>query len=93
MEVTTWLGEISARLEQSGVGDAVRLTPNPYLTLESLHVFGIALLVGPATAVDLRLLGVGRRVLPATIVSRHLLPLSHAGFGLVTVVAGRFLAY
>jgi hypothetical protein len=77
MEVTTWLAEISARLEQSGVGDAVRLTPNLYPILESLHVLGIALLVGPAMAVDLRLLGVGRAVLPVTVVSRYLLPLSH----------------
>ena len=85
MEITTWLAEISARLEQSGIGDAVRLTPNLYPILESLHVFGIALLVGPAMAVDLRLLGVGRAVLPVTVVSRYLLPLSHAGFGLVAV--------
>jgi len=61
------------------------LTPNLYPILESLHVLGIALLVGPAVAVDLRLLGVGWRVLPVTIVSRFLLPLSHAGFGLVAV--------
>ena len=61
----------------------MRLTPNLYPILESLHVLGIALLVGPAMAVDLRLLGVGRSVLPVTVVSRFLLPLSHAGFGLV----------
>jgi hypothetical protein len=85
MEVTTWLAEISARLEQSGVGDAVRLTPNLYPILESLHVLGIALLVGPAMVVDLRLLDLGQGVLPVTIVSRYLLPLSHAGFGLVAV--------
>jgi hypothetical protein len=85
MEVTTWLAEISARLEQSGVGDAVRLTPNLYPGLESPHVLGIALLVGPAMAVDLRLMGIGRGVVPVTIVSRYLLPLSHGGFGLVAL--------
>jgi hypothetical protein len=79
----TWLAELSGRLEQSSVGDAVRLTPNLYPILESLHVFGIALLVGPAVAVDLRLLGIARGVLPVSIVSQYLLPLSHVGFGLV----------
>jgi len=85
MEVTTWLAELSGRLEQSGVGDAVRLTPNLYPILESLHVLGIALLVGPAIAVDLRLLGIARGVVPVTVVSRYLLPLSHVGFGLAAV--------
>jgi hypothetical protein len=85
MEVTTWLAELSGRLEQSGVGDAVRLTPNLYPILESLHVLGIALLVGPAMAVDLRLLGIARGVVPVTIVSRYLLPLSHVGFSLAAI--------
>jgi hypothetical protein len=85
MEVTTWLVDVSSRLEQSDVGEAVRLVPNLYPILESLHVLGIALLVGPAMAVDLRLLGIGRGVMPVTIVCRYLLPLSHTGFGLVAV--------
>jgi hypothetical protein len=48
-----------------------------------LHILGIALLVGSAFAVDLRLLGIGRRALPVTIVFRYLLPLSHLGFTIV----------
>ncbi|MFC5357977.1 DUF6644 family protein [Azospirillum himalayense] len=85
MEVTTWLAEISGRLEQSGIGEAVRMTPALYPILESLHILGIALLVGPALAVDLRLLGIGRDVVPMTIVARYLLPMSHAGFTVVAV--------
>jgi hypothetical protein len=85
MEATTWLAAASGWLEQSSIGEAVRMTPSLYPLLESLHILGIALLVGPALAVDLRLLGIGRGVLPVTIVSRYLLPMSHTGFGLVAL--------
>ncbi|WP_200902018.1 hypothetical protein [Microvirga vignae] len=83
MGIMSWLAQVGGWLEQSGIGEAVRMTPFLYPILESLHILGIALLVGPAMAVDLRLLGIGRSILPVTIVSRYLLPLSHAGFGLV----------
>src|SRR5688572_29988768 len=85
MEVTTWLEEASGWLERSSIGAAVRMTPLLYPMLESLHLLGIALLVGPALAVDLRLVGVGRGVLPVTILSRYLLPMSCMGFGLVAL--------
>jgi hypothetical protein len=79
------LAQASGWLEQSAIGEAVRMTPNLYPILESLHILGIALLVGPALAVDIRLLGIGRGILPVSIVSQFLLPLSHAGFGLVVL--------
>ncbi|MGW4027609.1 DUF6644 family protein [Streptomyces sp. NPDC005009] len=72
-------------LERSSLGETVRTTPMVYSSLESVHILGIALLVGPALAFDLRLLGVGRQVLPVTAAARHLLPLSR--FGLVLAVA------
>lgn len=75
----------AAVLEGSAFGEVVRMTPHFYPVLESLHILGIALLVGSAVAVDLRLMGVGRDVLPVTIVARYLLPLSHAGFALVAL--------
>jgi hypothetical protein len=69
-------------LEGSGLGEAVRTTPLVYSSLESVHILGIALLVGPALAFDLRLLGVGRQLLPVTAAARHLLPLARFGFAL-----------
>ena len=72
-------------LERSSLAEAVRVAPFLYPMLESLHVLGIALLVGAAIAVDLRLLGVGRHVLPVTTVARYLLPVSRIGFLLVVV--------
>ncbi len=58
-----------------------------YATLESLHILGIAVLVGPAFAFDLRLLGVGRRLIPVTRAARYLLPVSHVGLA-VAVTSG-----
>ncbi|MCX5581190.1 hypothetical protein [Kaistia terrae] len=51
--------------------------------LEALHILGIALLIGPAIAVDLRLMGLGGRLVAVTTVTRNLLPLCHAGFAAV----------
>ena len=85
MEIPTWLAEVSRGLERSSIGEAVRTIPYLFPILESLHILGIALLVGSALAVDLRLLGIGRNVLPVTTVAWYLLPLSHIGFTLVAV--------
>jgi predicted membrane protein len=66
------VNEFFSWLERSSMGEAVRTTPLVYSSLEIVHILGIALLVGPALAFDLRLLGVGR----------HLLPLARLGFAL-----------
>jgi hypothetical protein len=77
--------EVLGLLEQSRLGSTVRVTPFLYAVLESIHILGIALLVGSAVAVDLRLLGVGRNVVPVTLAARYLLPISHAGFAVVVI--------
>ncbi|MFI8169876.1 hypothetical protein ACIGAN_26470 [Streptomyces sp. NPDC085931] len=59
-------------LEDSWFSEAIRGTP--------YHIIGIALLIGPAAAFDLRLLGLGQRVLRVTTAADHLLRLSHLGF-------------
>jgi hypothetical protein len=66
-------------LEDGPIADAVRGTPYLYPVLGSLHILGIALLVGPAVAFDLRLLGLGRQNVPVTTVAA-LLPLARLGF-------------
>jgi hypothetical protein len=80
-----WNTEIFIWLERSSIGEAVRTTSYLYPILESLHILGIALLVGSAVAFDLRLLGIGKHVLPVTTAARHLLPLSHIGFTVAAV--------
>jgi hypothetical protein len=79
-----WLEALLRTLQDSALGEAVRATPFLYPTLESLHILGIAVLVGPAFAFDLRLLGVGHRTVPVTTAARYLLPVSHVGL----VIAG-----
>lgn len=85
MQLPLWLSSNLRAFERSPVGDLVRNVPNLYPLLESFHIVGIALLVGAAIAVDLRLIGVGREALPVTTTLRYLLPISHAGFGLAAV--------
>lgn len=80
-----WLAHFLRTLQGSPLGDAVRSTPFMYATLESLHILGIAVLVGPAFAFDLRLLGAGRRLVSVTRAARYLLPVSHVGLAIAVV--------
>lgn len=70
-------------LQDSSLGETVRNAQFLYPVLESIHILGIALLVGPAFTFDLRLLGAGHRIVPVTTAARYLLPLSHIGLGIV----------
>ncbi len=80
-----WLADNLMGLERSDFGEAIRMTPNLYPILMSVHVIGIALLLGSALIVDLRLLGVARHVVPVTVVARYLLPVAHVGFSIVVL--------
>lgn len=80
-----WLHALLKLLQDSALADAVRGAQYVYPVLEASHILGIALLVGPAFAFDLRLLGFGHRVVSVTQAARHLLPVSHVGFAIVVV--------
>lgn len=54
---------------------ALREAPVLYATIEGVHLLGVALLVGPVFAFDLRLLGLNTKV-PVRTLARHLLPLA-----------------
>lgn len=82
-----WLNPLLLLLQGSALGDAVRNAEYLYPMLEAAHILGIALLIGPAFAFDLRLLGVGLREMSVTTAARFLLPVSHVGFA-VAVVTG-----
>lgn len=79
------IADIYSWLEDTLVAEAVRGTPYLYPTLETVHIIGIALLVGPAAAFDLRLLGVGRGTLRVSVAADYLLPLSRIGFAIAAV--------
>jgi hypothetical protein len=70
-----------AALERAAPVEALRGSAWGYPLLEVGHLLGVALLVGPIIAIDLRLLGRGAD-LPATVLAAHLLPLAWIGFAL-----------
>jgi len=76
------LNSLLMLLQGSTLGETVRSGQYLYPVLEAIHILGIALLVGPAFTFDLRLLGVGHRVVSATTAARYLLPVSHIGFAI-----------
>jgi hypothetical protein len=60
-----------------------------YPTVETVHLLGLATLVGSIAAFDLRLLGISRH-LPARAAGHHLLACARAGFA-VAAVSGALL--
>lgn len=72
-------------LQGSALGQTVRSAPYVYPMLESIHILGIGLLVGPAFTFDLRVLGFGRRVVSVTAAARYLLPISRIGFAIAVL--------
>ena len=76
---------IFLQLERSAFGETVRTAPYAYPALETMHLAGISLLLGTIVAVDLRLLGVGRRLVSVRALLHFLLPLSRIGFALALI--------
>ena len=76
-------------LEGSPLGSAMRDSLWLYPAAETIHLLGLATLVGCAAAFDLRLLGISRH-LPARATARHLLTCARTGFA-VAAVSGLLL--
>lgn len=66
-------------LQESALGHAMRTSPSLYPAVEILHIIGFVLLVGSITALDLRILGLGRAI-PIQPMAQLILPLSRFGF-------------
>ena len=77
-------------LEQTSVGAAVRQSLWLFPAIETLHLLGMAALVGTVSVFDLRLLGWMMRRERVSDLARRLLPWSWAGFA-VQVVTGALL--
>ncbi len=80
MDTAGWL----AALERSSLSAAMRDSLWLYPAVETVHLLGLATLVGCAAAFDLRLLGVSSR-LPARATARHLLRCARGGFAVAAV--------
>lgn len=79
-------------LQTSILGQTVRSAGYLYAVLETLHVLGIAMLIGSIFAVDLRLLGLGRQTISVTAALRHLLPFSYVGFAVASLTGVALLS-
>ena len=77
-------------LEQTAVGSHVRESLWLFPVIETVHIFGIILLVGATSILDLRLMGVTFREEPISKLARRFLPWAWAGF-LIQVVTGLLL--
>lgn len=68
-------------LEGTALAAAVRDSIWLYPAAETLHILGLALLVGSAATWDARLLGFSRRIAVSDL-ERHLLPAARLGFAM-----------
>lgn len=83
-----WLS-LAATLEGNVLAAWLRSSAWGYPAVETLHILGLALLVGSAVSFDMRLLGVAP-LLPVEAVARLLLPIARIGFG-VALLSGAVL--
>lgn len=83
-----WLG-LAAAVEASAVAVWLRSSTWGYPAVESVHIWGLAVLIGTAVAFDLRLLGLGSR-LPVDALARFLLPCARMGLA-VAALSGALL--
>ena len=77
------------RLQEVGIAIAMRESLWLYPAVQTLHIFGFAVLVGSIVMFDLRLLGLSKRI-PVRLLAAHLLPWS-LGSLILVVPAGLLL--
>ncbi|MDF3073073.1 MAG: hypothetical protein K0S54_740 [Alphaproteobacteria bacterium] len=86
----TALMDLFMALEQSAFGFTIRSSALLYPLANVAHILGAILLVGPIMMLDLRLLGLSRRI-PLRLMAQHLLP--WAIFGLLIMLVSGFLLF
>lgn len=74
----------AAAIEASGLGEAMRSSAVLYPAANVLHLVFIILLVGPIVALDLRLLGLGRRI-DAAALDRYLTRFAYVALPMIVV--------
>src|SRR5258707_733904 len=77
-------------LEQTTVGTTIRESLWLFPIIETVHIFGIILLVGATSILDLRLMGLTFRDEPVSKLAQRFLPWAWAGF-LIQVFTGLLL--
>jgi hypothetical protein len=77
-------------LEQTGLGTGVRDSTWLFPIIETVHILGIALLVGSTSILDLRLMGLTYREQPVSKLAWRFLPWAWIGF-VIQVITGALL--
>jgi hypothetical protein len=77
-------------LDQTSVGTAIRQSLWLFPAIETIHLLGMAALMGTITVLDLRLLGWAARQQPVHKLAARTIPLAWLGFA-VQVVTGTLL--
>src|SRR3974390_111273 len=77
-------------LEQTGVGTSIRESLWLFPIIETVHIFGIILLVGATSILDLRLMGLTFLEESVSKLAERFIPLALAGF-VIQVVTGFLL--
>jgi hypothetical protein len=77
-------------LEQTGVGTSIRESLWLFPIIETIHIFGIILLVGATSILDLRLMGLTFRDESVSRLAGRFIPWALAGF-IIQVVTGSLL--
>ena len=77
-------------LDQTSVGTAIRQSLWLFPAIETMHLLGMAALVGTITMLDLRLLDVAARQQPVSKMAARLIPLAWLAFA-VQLVTGALL--
>jgi hypothetical protein len=68
----------------------IHKTPWAFTTIEVVHVFAVAMVIGTIAIIDLRLLGIASTKRPFVDLSRQVLPITWVAF-VVAVIAGSLL--
>ena len=80
----------AAALENSAISFFIRDSTWLYPLANLAHIYGLALVLGSIVALDLRLLGAGRRVVTAEALARFLTPVMVVGLAL-SITSGLIL--
>jgi len=67
-------------LEQTGLGTSIRESTWLFPVIETIHIFGIVILVGATSVLDLRLMGWTLREKPVSTMAWQYLPWAWVGF-------------
>jgi hypothetical protein len=87
-----FLYSICVWLEQSAVGTAVRDSEWLFPIIETVHIIGIAMLVGSTSVLDLRLMGLTYREQPVSKLAWRFLPWAWIGFVIQIITGGLLLS-